>query len=173
MSIDIDLRRWTDEHLDLLRRCNTREMWKYLGGPESEEQMRRRHRRYLADDWRGGGGMFCAELLPEREPVGIVGYWERTWQDAPIFETGWHVLPEFQGRGIATAAVREVLARAGTEAGPRQVRAFPSVENVPSNAICRKVGFTLTGVVDFEYPPGNPMRCNDWRWDLDRDGEAS
>ena len=24
-------------------------------------------------------------------------------------------------------------------------------------------GFTLVGEMDFEYPPGNPIRCNDWQ----------
>jgi RimJ/RimL family protein N-acetyltransferase len=46
------------------------------------------------------------------------------------------------------------------------VYAFPSVDNAPSNAICRKVGFELLGEKDFEYPPGNPLRCNEWRFDL-------
>jgi RimJ/RimL family protein N-acetyltransferase len=38
--------------------------------------------------------------------------------------------------------------------------------NEASNAICRKLGFELLGEEDFEYPPGNPIRCNDWRLDL-------
>jgi hypothetical protein len=42
------------------------------------------------------------------------------------------------------------------------------VENAPSNAICRKLGFTLVNVSEYEYPKdsGNIMRCNDWRLDL-------
>jgi RimJ/RimL family protein N-acetyltransferase len=48
----------------------------------------------------------------------------------------------------------------------RYLHAFPSVENAPSNAICRKLGFTLLGPHEFEYPPGNLMQCNDWRLDL-------
>jgi hypothetical protein len=28
------------------------------------------------------------------------------------------------------------------------------------------VGFTFQGEIDFAYPPGNFMRCNDWRLDL-------
>jgi hypothetical protein len=43
---------------------------------------------------------------------------------------------------------------------------FPSVVNAPSNAICRKLGFTLLGEHEFEYPKGNFMQCNDWRLDL-------
>lgn len=48
----------------------------------------------------------------------------------------------------------------------RFMHAFPSVENAPSNAICRKLGFALVEESEFEYPPSNLMRCNDWRLDL-------
>ena len=48
----------------------------------------------------------------------------------------------------------------------RFLHAFPSVANAPSNAICRKVGFTLIEACHVEYPPGHVMRCNDWRLDL-------
>ena len=48
----------------------------------------------------------------------------------------------------------------------RPVHAFPSVDNAASNAVCRKLGFEFLGAFDFEYPPGNPLRCNDWRLEL-------
>lgn len=82
------------------------------------------------------------------------------------YETGWSVLPEFQGRGIANAATLEVVAKAQADGGRRHLHAFPSVDNAASNAVCRKAGFTLLGAFDFEYPPGNTMRCNDWFVDL-------
>ena len=44
------------------------------------------------------------------------------------------------------------------------VHSFPSVENWPSNGICRRAGFTLLGEVRFEYPKGHWMECNDWRF---------
>jgi hypothetical protein len=48
----------------------------------------------------------------------------------------------------------------------RFVHAYPKLENAPSNALWEKLGFTLLGAHDFEYPKGNPIRCNDWRLDL-------
>ena len=51
----------------------------------------------------------------------------------------------------------------------RFVHAFPAVDNAASNAICRKLGFELLGATEFEYPPGRPMVCNDWRLDLRRE----
>lgn len=79
---------------------------------------------------------------------------------------GWAVAPRFQGRGLAAAATIEALARAADEGTRRFVHAFPSVDNGPSNAICRKAGFELLEAIEFEYPKGSLMRCNDWRYDL-------
>jgi RimJ/RimL family protein N-acetyltransferase len=76
------------------------------------------------------------------------------------------VLPEFQGQGLATKAIAVLVEKVRAVGKYAFLHAFPSNENGPSNAICRKAGFTLQGTVDFEYPPGHPMRCNDWRIDL-------
>jgi hypothetical protein len=46
------------------------------------------------------------------------------------------------------------------------LHAFPSVDNGPSNAVCRKAGFTLLEQVDIDYPPGVFRLSNDWRLDL-------
>jgi RimJ/RimL family protein N-acetyltransferase len=95
--------------------------------------------------------------------AGWVGYWPREWRGEDVFEIGWSVLPAFQGRGVASAGAAAVLALARDEHQPRDVHAFPSVENEPSNGICLKLGFELVGEFDFEYPKGHFMRCNDWR----------
>jgi RimJ/RimL family protein N-acetyltransferase len=110
--------------------------------------------------------MFTVVLLPERVRVGNIGYWEREWQGETVYETGWHVLPEFQGRGIAGAAATAIIDEARGEKRHRQLHAYPSVDNPASNAICRKAGFSLVGEYDFEFPKGSFMRCNDWRLDL-------
>jgi RimJ/RimL family protein N-acetyltransferase len=155
---------WSEGDLDLLRRINAPEMMAHLGGPETDEQVVARHKRYV--DLDGTGMMYRVVLLPEKIPVGSIGYWEKHWQDQLVWEAGWHVLPGYQGRGIAVAATHEVAAAARAEKRHRYLHAFPSVANAPSNAVCRKAGFEFVGECDFEYPPGHPMRCNDWRIDL-------
>jgi RimJ/RimL family protein N-acetyltransferase len=107
--------------------------------------------------------MFVIVLVSTGEAVGSVGYWERV---ESAWETGWAVLPAWQGRGIATAATALVIERAREERRHRYMHAYPSVDNPASNAICRKLGFELLGARDFEYPPGNQLRCNDWRLKL-------
>jgi RimJ/RimL family protein N-acetyltransferase len=121
-----------------------------------------RQRRYAQP----GSGMYKIVDDETGEGVGSVGFWERDWQGETVFETGWSVIPAFQGRGIAAEATRQALELAKETGKHRFVHAYPKVENDASNAICRKLGFEFLGAHDFEYPPGNPIRCNDWRYDL-------
>src|SRR5262245_41209242 len=138
----------------------------HLGGPETDEKIAERNARYAQP----GSRMFKVVDEETGEAVGSVGYWEREWRGGQVWETGWFVLPAFQGRGIATAATRLVIERARAEGTHRFLHAFPSVENPPSNAICHKAGFELVEECEFEYPKGSWMRCNDWRLDLLADG---
>jgi RimJ/RimL family protein N-acetyltransferase len=141
------------------------EMTEHLGGPESPEKLAERHARYLkAADSKSR--MFKIVDDETGQAVGSVGYWERDWRGEKIYETGWSVLPAFQGRGIAGMATAQVIERAKAERKHRFLHAFPTPENAPSNAICRKLGFTLLGEVEFEFPPGHFAPSNDWRLDL-------
>ena len=163
----IRLREWEAGDLPLLQaELGDPETTKYLGGPETPEQLAARHIRYLALEESGTGHMLVILAGPEEVAVGSVGYWDSVLKDEPIYEMGWGVLRTFQGQGIATRATTLALAHAGVEGRHRFVHAFPSVENLASNAICRKAGFTLLEEADFEYPKGRWMRCYDWAFDL-------
>ena len=153
---------WTEDDFALLVRLNAPEMTKHLGGPETLEQLERRHMRYMAAAGSDSSHIFKAMLEPEGVSVGGVNFWDREWNGEDFYEMGWGVLPEFQGRGIASAAVAQAVELARATKRRAAVHAFPSVENAPSNAICRKTGFTLRGEVQFEYPKDHWMQCNDW-----------
>ncbi len=157
---------WSEGDLDLLRRANAPEMMEHLGGPETEEQLLARHRRYLTVKEPGEGQMFRVVLVPDEVPVGTIGYWEKDWRDEMVYETGWGVLPEFQGRGIAVAATLAAMTHARAVGRHRYVHAFPSIHHRASNGVCRSAGFTLMGEFDFEYPPGHLLRSYDWCFDL-------
>ncbi|MCH0541387.1 GNAT family N-acetyltransferase [Streptomyces sp. MUM 203J] len=162
---------WSAEDFELLLAANTPAMTAHIGGPETPEELRGRHRRYtaLSEEPAAAGRMYRITLLPDAVPVGSIGFWPRTWDGETVYETGWSVLPGFQGRGAATAAATALIAevRAARPAdGPRFLHAYPSVGHAASNAVCRKAGFSLRGERRFEYPPGNPLRSNDWRLDL-------
>jgi RimJ/RimL family protein N-acetyltransferase len=163
----VHLEPWGGDDLPLLRRTlGDPEMTKHLGGPESEAKLVERQQRFERLAESGAGRMFKIVDEATGEAVGSVGYWHRDWHGDEVYEIGWMVLPAFQGRGIAAAATEQAIARARDEGGRSRIHAFPGVENGPSNAICRKLGFELVEEIEFEYPPGTTMRCNDWRLDL-------
>jgi RimJ/RimL family protein N-acetyltransferase len=160
----VHLEPWGEGDLALLQKIlGDPEMTKHIGGPEDPESIRRRQTGYeedsrqfkIVEDATGAG-------------TGWVGYWELDWRDEQIFEIGWSVLPGFQRRGIGSMATAEAVEMARKERIIRVLHAFPSVNNAPSNSICRKLGFTLREECDFEYPAGNFMRVNDWSLDLAR-----
>ncbi|WP_042454576.1 GNAT family N-acetyltransferase [Streptacidiphilus jiangxiensis] len=160
----VSLEPWSEDDLDLLRRTNTPEMTQYLGGPETEEQLLARHRRYL--DPEANGSMFRVVLLPVGQVVGSTGFWDHAWGGGPAYETGYGIVPEFQGRGLAVAATLAVADRARADGRHRFLHAFPSVEHAASNAVCRKAGFELVEQAEFEYPKGHLILSNVWRMDL-------
>jgi RimJ/RimL family protein N-acetyltransferase len=163
----VRLEPWGRDDLPLLERLlGDPAMMAHLGGPESPAKIAERQKRYVEPASR----MFKIVDSASGEAVGSVGYWPRPWRDAEVLEMGWSVLPRFQGRGIAGSAAAQAIALAREEQTRRFVHAFPSVDHAASNAICRKLGFTLVEECDFEYPPGNKMRSNDWRLDLFSEG---
>jgi len=162
----IELQPWSEENLSLLEELNTPEMTRFLGGSESKEQLLRRHTRYLEAAEASTVRVFKITYGSNLLPVGQVCYWERSWHDQLVWESGWGVLPAYQGQGVASQAITLLLERARSEHKHRFLHAFPSVKNEASNALCRKLGFTKIEECDFEYPPGKLMRCNDWQIDL-------
>ena len=166
-EVEVDIRPWSEGDLQLGERLmGDPAMTEHLGGPETPEKIRERHERYCRIGDTGKGRMFVIVVGPDRVAAGSVGYWEIEWHGEQVWETGWSVLPEFQGRGVATRGTAAMLELARLESKHRFIHAFPPVANSPSNAVCRKLGFTLVGEYDVEYRPGNPIKVNDWRLDL-------
>ncbi len=166
----IELKRYSESDLPFLRRNNAPEMTVFLGGPESEEKLLDRHQRYVKLE---AGKEYMYVIWLDGQAVGSIGYWEKEWNGDMVWEAGWGVLPEFQGRGIALAALLALVNMAREEGKYRFMHAYPKVINEASNALCRKAGFELMGECDFEYPKGVPIRCNDWRLDLTADQASS
>lgn len=162
----IQINIWEVKDLNLLVKINAPEMTEHLGGSESKEQILKRHKRYL--ELGEKGKMFSITLSPDFLAVGSVGYWQSTWNNESVYEIGWSILPQFQGKGIATLAVKLAINEAIMERKYKYIHAFPSVENPASNAICRKLNFSYISDCEFEYPPGNLMYCNNWRLDISK-----
>ena len=167
---EIRIEPWAEGDLPLLEKLlGDPAMTEHLGGPEPLKKIAERQERYeQPDGCRGRAAMFKIVDGESGEGVGSVGYWERELPEMTVYETGWSVLPAFQGRGIATVATAQCIEQAAAQRKHKYLHAYPGVENLASNAICRKLGFELLGAFEFEYPKdsGNIMSCNDWRLDL-------
>jgi RimJ/RimL family protein N-acetyltransferase len=164
-AAEVTLVPWAENDLPLLEQLlGNPELMEHLGGPEAPEQIRQRHQRYL--QLPETDHMFTIVLDDVAKPVGSIGYWQKNWHGGLVFEMGWQVLSTYQGRGIATNAGEAILALARADHRYQFIHAFPSVSNPASNAICRKLRFSLLGEYAVEYPPGHPMTINDWRLDL-------
>jgi RimJ/RimL family protein N-acetyltransferase len=131
-----------------------------LGGPLPREGMKEKLRG-IVDEVEAGDVWFDV-IVVAGEPAGWVCIWSHSKEGELINEMGWMVRTEFQGRGLASEAVQAYLERDRRERRWGEIRAYPGVRNGPSNAICRKAGFTHVGELDVEYM-GRIGRSNDWR----------
>jgi RimJ/RimL family protein N-acetyltransferase len=165
VSATVTLEHWAAGDLPLLERLmGDPRMTEYLGGPEGPDKLRERQRRY--ENLEDGDHMFKIVDGASGASVGSVGFWTREWREEQVYEIGWMVVPEFQGRGIAMAATAQAIEFAQRGDKQRSMHAFPNAANAQSNAICRKLGFELLEACEFEFPKGHFMTCNDWRLDL-------
>jgi RimJ/RimL family protein N-acetyltransferase len=159
----LKLVRYTDADLKLTEALETDpEVMRELGGPIAASELAAIHRRRLKDPW-------WLTIVPEASgpAVGTIGIWEKVLDGVTIHETGWMVLPAFQGRGIASTALRLLIERVRGEPQFESMHAFPPVTNAPSNALCRKFSFALIEQRDFSYA-GRTLRCNHWRLETPR-----
>lgn len=160
----ITLRPWSTDDLPLLRRGNTPEMTTHLNGPETDEQVLQRHERYLRLCESGEARIFA--ILVADQPVGSIAYWQMEWHDEPALESGWFVVPEAQGRGVASRALALVIEDARLHRGERRMlTACPAIENIASNGVCHRNGFTLHGTFTESFR-GADLTHNDWALDL-------
>jgi RimJ/RimL family protein N-acetyltransferase len=160
MAADVHLERWSAGDHDLLRALNGDEaQMAHVGGAESDKKIAKRHARYVDDPFQ-----FAIVDGAAGARVGWVGFWAREWRGETVFEIGWSVLPAFHGRGLASAGAAQAVQAARAAGGAPAIHAFPAVDNVASNGVCRRVGFDLVDpALTFEHPPGNVMVVNDWR----------
>ena len=160
----VELQAYLDADLALTEAMESdSRVMRHLGGRSAPEAIVDAHRRRLADPW-----WFKIVAEPAGPGVGTIGVWETTHHDASVWETGWMVLPEHQGRGIATMALGLLIERVKAEPRFDSLHAFPGVDNPASNALCRRFGFELLEQESFEFR-GHTLHCNHWRLETPAD----
>ena len=81
----------------------------------------------------------------------------------PAVEIAWRFRPAFQGRGLATAAARQVLAEAFGPLGLRRVVAFTVPANERSWRLMERLGMRRMGAFDHpRLPAGHGLRPHWW-----------
>jgi RimJ/RimL family protein N-acetyltransferase len=153
-----------DEDLTVRLECDP-EMMLHIGGPRQEADVRASHKRRLDSMEKGDDRMYKIVVDDSDEVLGTIGIWRVDWKGPQTYEMGWFVLPEHQGKGVATEAARLIISQARSDPGVRYIHAYPAVNNAASNAIARKIGMENLGQFDNEGFAGI-LRCNDWRIDL-------
>ena len=165
---DVALAAYADADLALTEALETDAgVMRELGGPIAREELPRIHARRLEDPW-----WFKIVDAGSGEALGTIGVWEKELDGTTVHETGWMVLPRFQGRRIASRALALLIERVRAEPRFQSMHAFPPVTNAPSNALCRKFGFALLGAREFVYA-GRPLRCNHWALATPAPGQSS
>lgn len=161
----LTLRPWSDDDLPMLRRANSAAMTAHLNGPESAQQIDERHARYLSLTVPAEARMLVIDDA-HGQALGAIGYWTVDWRGERAFETGWFVLPEAQGRGVASSALSLLLDVVREHRGDRtHLVAFPGVDNAASNGVCRRNGFVLVGSFEEQFR-GADLAVNEWALDL-------
>jgi len=149
---EVTLQPWSDDDADaLVRRINDPEVALYLDlVPQPYAPADAREWFALsAEGWRTGtSATFAIHVDGIEGPVGGIGVRFLSELDDGGAEVGYWVGAEARGRGIATTATRTVARwafEAVTALARLQLRA--DVQNVASNRVAEKAGFTREGVL--------------------------
>lgn len=110
-------------------------------GDDFFEQFAGRHRALLAQQ-EAGASVFYVLVDGDGEVVGRFNLYGLA-DGAP--EVGFRVAQRVAGRGVATAALRDLCRIAREQYGLRTLRAAASKENAASQRVLTKVGFVRTG----------------------------
>ena len=162
----MELRSLEAGDLSLYEALNAPEMMEHLGGPSPADFVREKFRSDVEDV--AADRFWILVILPEGPDgpaAGTIAIWDHEDHGEPRTEIGWMVLPEFQGRGVGSQAVRSAIDRAAASGRWKALDAFPPVDNARSNAMCRRMGFVELGARPFTFR-GRQLRCNHWQLDL-------
>jgi ribosomal-protein-alanine N-acetyltransferase len=107
-------------------------------------QFAERHRALLADQESG----LAAYHVLVTDDGSVLGRFNLIFTGDGVAELGYRVAEQAAGRGLATAAVREVCQLAAVSYGLRTLRAATADTNAASRKVLARTGFVATGPAD-------------------------
>lgn len=121
-------------------------------GDEFYNHFTERHGALLAEQEAGDGAFYVMVA----EDGSVMGRFNLIFVEDATAELGYRVAQHVAGRGVATAAVRELCRLAAAQHGVRTVRAATSSANVASQKVLTKAGFVPVGPADPAHLGGKP-----------------
>ncbi len=118
--------------------------WVSDRGDEFFDQFTRRHNALLAEQEAGTGAFYVLVA----EDGSVLGRFNLYRLRDGTAELGYRVAERAAGRGVATAAVRELCLLAVSRHGLRELRAAAGDANVASRKVLTKAGFVPAGPAD-------------------------
>ena len=119
-------------------------------GDEFFDQFTERHSAALAEQEAGT----CAFYVLVGEDGSVLGRFNLYEIKDGAAELGYRVAEQVAGRGVATAAVRELCRLAAARYGLHTLKAMTTHENVASQKVLTKAGFVPVGPADVAGRPG-------------------
>jgi len=121
-------------------------------GDDFFDQFAGRHRALLAEQEAGG----CACYVLVAEDGSVLGRFNLVGIEDHTAELGYRVAQHVAGRGVATAAVRELCRVAAAHHGLRTLKAATARQNAASQKVLTKAGFIPVGPADPAHLGGKP-----------------
>jgi RimJ/RimL family protein N-acetyltransferase len=144
----VTLRAWTaDDVSDIVAMCSEPDVIRFTSVPVP----------YDADDARlwldlhpgrlaaGDGAAFAITEDGDDRPVGSIGV--RVLHEQGAAETGYHVVEDRRGRGLATRALRLIARWTFAELPVGRLQLTTHLDNPASQRVAEKAGFTREGVL--------------------------
>ena len=148
----VTLRPWREDDVDALVACldGEQEIARWLDAiPQPyREAEARSWLEHSSSAWQEGtSAPFAVTDATTSELVGSVGFGWVGERDQQVGEIGYWMRREARGRGLTTRAVRLVSKWALTELGWERLQLRADEENLPSQRVAEKAGFTREGVL--------------------------
>ena len=121
-------------------------------GDDFFDQFTDRYNALLAEQEAGS----CAFYVLVAEDGSVLGRFNLVDIEDHTAELGYRVAQHVAGRGVATAAVRELCRLAAAQHGLRTLRAATARQNAASQKVLTKAGFVPVGPADPAHLGGKP-----------------
>jgi [ribosomal protein S5]-alanine N-acetyltransferase len=149
-SARLGFRCWSPDDLPLARRLwGDTQVTRFFGGPFDDAEVARRLQREIDRMEAHGIQYWAIYMRSDDDHVGCCGL--RHYRlDEQIHELGFHLRPEYWGKGLAIEAARAVIPYGFETIGAKALSAGHHPENLSSKRVLEKLGFIYTHDEFFE-----------------------